>query len=345
MKSNRSAAVTLTTVFGACLLAASRLTMPASSPAAPAASIDVSEPQGSASKQAPSGIDITEPPDSAAEGTSPVPAAASSGIPKPPTAPPTAAAMPDPGASGPASSTTGQAEETQQEVSIPVLNYHSIGTEPDSTLILDPDKFARQMEYLAKEGYTPLSLSDFTLILEKRKTALPKPVLLTFDDGYADNYEQAMPVLKRYGFPATLFMSPGAVGQDGYLTWEQVKEMHKSGWDIQPHGMTHPHLPLLSAAKQKEEITESRRQIEEQLGTTADIFCYPYGEFNKQTLAILQENGFRYAFTIQQGETTSSQSPAAQAHLCECPRQFLHMDQKAFRTVNPTRQHSSACRT
>jgi peptidoglycan/xylan/chitin deacetylase (PgdA/CDA1 family) len=106
-----------------------------------------------------------------------------------------------------------------------------------------------------------------------------------------------------------LFMSPGAVGQEGYVNWEQVEAMHKAGWDIMPHGMTHPHLPELTAEKQKEEITEARRQIEERLGTTADVFCYPYGEFDKHTLTILQEEGFRYAFTIEQGMTTSKQHP------------------------------------
>ncbi|SEB53292.1 polysaccharide deacetylase family protein [Paenibacillus sp. GP183] len=195
------------------------------------------------------------------------------------------------------------------EVSIPVLNYHSIGVTQGNTLVLDPKKLTQQMEYLAEQGYSPLTLSDFILMLEKKKPAPAKPVLLTFDDGYIDNYEQAMPILKRHGFPATIFISPGTIGQEGKVNWMQLKEMHEAGWDIQPHGMTHPHLPELTAAEQKGEITQSRRQIEQQLGTKADIFCYPYGEFNKQTLAILKEEGFRYAFTIRQGRTTSSQDP------------------------------------
>jgi peptidoglycan/xylan/chitin deacetylase (PgdA/CDA1 family) len=124
-----------------------------------------------------------------------------------------------------------------------------------------------------------------------------------------DNYEQAMPILKQHGFPATIFISPGSVGQEGKVNWKQVKEMKEAGWDIMPHGMTHPHLPALTPAKQKEEITQSRRLIEQQLGTIADVFCYPYGEYNKQTLMILKEEGFRYAFTIQQGRTTSTQDP------------------------------------
>jgi peptidoglycan/xylan/chitin deacetylase (PgdA/CDA1 family) len=195
------------------------------------------------------------------------------------------------------------------EVSIPVLNYHSIGVTPGNTLVLDPKKLIRQMEFLADQGYSPLTLSDFILLLEKKKSAPAKPVLLTFDDGYIDNFEQAMPILKRHGFPATIFVSPGSIGLEGKVNWKQLKEMHEAGWDVQPHGMTHPHLTELTAAEQKEEITQSRRQIEQQLGTKADIFCYPFGEFNKQTLTILKEEGFRYAFTIRQGRTTSSQDP------------------------------------
>jgi peptidoglycan/xylan/chitin deacetylase (PgdA/CDA1 family) len=195
------------------------------------------------------------------------------------------------------------------EISIPVLNYHSIGVTKGNTLVLDPKKLTQQMEFLAEQGYSPLTLSDFILILEKKKSAPARPVLLTFDDGYIDNYEQAMPILKRHRFPATIFISPGTIGQEGKVNWKQIKEMQEAGWDIQPHGMTHPHLPELTAVEQKEEITQARRQIEQQLGTKADIFCYPFGEFNKQTLTILKEEGFRYAFTIRQGRTTSSQDP------------------------------------
>jgi peptidoglycan/xylan/chitin deacetylase (PgdA/CDA1 family) len=213
---------------------------------------------------------------------------------------------------------------TKAVISIPVLNYHSIGKQPGNSLILDPDKFAQQMDYLEEHQFTPLSLSEFILILEQKKAAPPKPVLLTFDDGYTDNYELAMPILKKHGYPATLFMSPGAVGQEGYLNWEQVKEMHEAGWDIQPHGMTHPHLPQLSAAKQKEEIVEARKQIEQQLGTIADVFCYPYGEFNKHTIAILKEEGFRYAFTIQQGMTNSTQQPFQLKRLYVNGKEGLH---------------------
>ncbi|MFD0696962.1 polysaccharide deacetylase family protein [Paenibacillus sp. GCM10027628] len=200
------------------------------------------------------------------------------------------------------------ADTPQSEVSLPVLNYHSIGIEPGNPYVLHPDAFARQMKYLAAHHYTPISLSDFALMLEKKKVVPRRPVLLTFDDGYVDNYELALPLLRQYGFPAAVFVLPGNIGHENYLSWPQIKEMLAAGWEVQPHSMTHPHLPQLTAAQQREEITESRRQIEAQLGTTADIFAYPYGEYNEETLAILKEAGFRYSFTTKPGWAASSQN-------------------------------------
>ncbi|MEI7025949.1 polysaccharide deacetylase family protein [Paenibacillus sp. y28] len=197
----------------------------------------------------------------------------------------------------------------QAKVRIPVLNYHSIAIDPGNPAALTPDKLEAQLSYLAEEGYTTLTLQQFTDIMEDKQKPPAKPVLLTFDDGYTDNYETAMPLIRKYDFHATLFMTPGWVDKPGYLSWEQVKEMQKAGWDVMPHGMSHPKLNQLNAERQAQEIIEARKLIEAQLGVTADIFCYPYGLYNKQTLAILKEQGFRYAFTIDQGFTDPGQQP------------------------------------
>ncbi|NOU74099.1 polysaccharide deacetylase family protein [Paenibacillus sp. LMG 31458] len=190
-----------------------------------------------------------------------------------------------------------------------MLNYHSIGVEPGNTYVLHPDMLARQMDYLAAHHYTPLTLGDFARIIEKKQPSPERPVLLTFDDGYANNAEVAMPILQRHGFPATLFLSPGFIGQPGYLSWPQVKELSAAGWDIAPHSMTHPHLPQLSIEQQREEITESRRRIEQALGRSADVFAYPFGEYNEDTLKILKNEAFRYAFTTKEGDASPNQSP------------------------------------
>lgn len=203
---------------------------------------------------------------------------------------------------------TPKPKETAPIVRIPVLNYHSIGTDPGNNAVLDPKKLEEQMAYLAKEGYTTLTLRQFIEIWEGKRTAPVKSVLLTFDDGYADNHEKALPILQKHGFHATLFMSPGTVGDGWYVDWQQAKELHEAGWDIQPHGMTHPYLNKLSPEKQKEEILEAAKQIEEQLGIKAEVFCYPYGVYNKETIKILTDHQFKLAFTIDQGYADTSQN-------------------------------------
>lgn len=194
--------------------------------------------------------------------------------------------------------------------SIPVLNYHSIGVEPDNNAVLDPRKLDEQMAHLAREGYAALSLRQFADIWDGRADAPAKAVLLTFDDGYADNYTEALPILQKYGFRATLFVSPGMAGQDGYFAdWEQIRALRDAGWDIQPHGMTHPYLHKLPLEEQRFEIAESIKQLREHTGIETMAFCYPYGTRNQTTLRLLEEHGVRFAFTIDQGRTEPEQHP------------------------------------
>lgn len=198
---------------------------------------------------------------------------------------------------------------SQKTVSIPVLYYHSVQVMPGSTAVVSPTKFTEQMQYLADNGYHPLTMAEFSAIMEGQAAAPDKPVLLTFDDGYVDNHSTVMPLLSKLGFPATLFMSPGVMDDKRFINWDQAADLRDNGWDIHPHGMTHPYLTKLTAEEQAYEIMEARKQIEEKLGVTADVFCYPYGQYNNATLKILKDNGFRYAFTIDQGKTTPKQHP------------------------------------
>lgn len=197
----------------------------------------------------------------------------------------------------------------RKTVSIAVLYYHSVQDMPGSSAVVSPIQFAEQMQYLADNGYRPLTMAEFSDIMEGKAAAPDKPVLLTFDDGYVDNHSTVMPLLKKLGFPATVFMSPGVMDDKRFITWEQAKDLRDNGWDVLPHGMTHPYLTKLTPEEQAVEILEARKQIEEQLGVTADVFCYPYGQYNNATLKILADNGFRYAFTIEQGKTTPDQHP------------------------------------
>ncbi len=209
----------------------------------------------------------------------------------------------------PAASPAKPGTTVEKSFRIPVLYYHSIGVQPDNNAVLDPKKLEEQMAYLAKEGYTTLTLQQFLDIWFGRMEAPPKSVLLTFDDGYADNYTYAMPILQKYKFHATMFMLPGKVGDGWYVDWEMAREMLKAGWDIQSHGMTHPYLNQLKPEQQQEEIDEAARLIKEHLGVESEVFCYPYGVFNKETLRLLMERGYKAAFTIEQGFTEKTQNP------------------------------------
>ncbi|CAH1195946.1 Poly-beta-1,6-N-acetyl-D-glucosamine N-deacetylase [Paenibacillus allorhizoplanae] len=192
---------------------------------------------------------------------------------------------------------------------IPVLNYHSIGVDPGNTYVLHPDTFARQMDYLAAHHYTPMTLAEFATVIQQDQPSPTHPVLLTFDDGYANNAEVALPILQKYKFPATLYLSTGLVGTPGYLTWPQIHELSAAGWDIASHTVTHPHLPKLSKKAQREEILAARAKIEQELGKPANTFAYPYGDYNRKTLRILKKAHFSYAFTTHAGWASSDQPP------------------------------------
>ncbi|WP_063868146.1 polysaccharide deacetylase family protein [Paenibacillus sp. Soil766] len=194
-------------------------------------------------------------------------------------------------------------------VAIPVLNYHSIGVAPGNTYVLHPDTFARQMDYLAAHHYTPLTLDEFASVLSHKMPSPAHPVLLTFDDAYANNAEVALPILQQHNFPATLYVSTGLINTPGYLTWPQVKELSGAGWDIASHTVTHPHLPKLSKKAQREEIHAARAEIEQELGKPANTFAYPYGDYNRTTLRVLRKANFSYAFTTHPGWASSDQSP------------------------------------
>jgi peptidoglycan/xylan/chitin deacetylase (PgdA/CDA1 family) len=201
------------------------------------------------------------------------------------------------------------APEAKHGVAIPVLNYHSIGVAPGNTYVLHPDTFARQMDFLAAHHYTPMTLAEFASVITNKRPSPAHPVLLTFDDGYANNAEVALPILQQHGFPATLYLSTGLINTPSYLTWQQIKQLSAAGWDIASHTVTHPHLPKLSKKAQREEIIAARAKIEQELGKPANTFAYPYGDYNRKTLRILKKADFSFAFTTHPGWASSDQPP------------------------------------
>ena len=132
-------------------------------------------------------------------------------------------------------------EEIAAGSKILVLNYHQVGN-TFNPLAITPSDFSTQMAYLINNGYIPITPDELESGLNGEIELPEKPVLITFDDGYDDNYLNAFPILKGYGIRATIFVVPAFVGKKNYLTWEQIKEMSDNGISIQSHNLNHTKL-------------------------------------------------------------------------------------------------------
>ncbi|VBB09815.1 polysaccharide deacetylase [Lucifera butyrica] len=189
-----------------------------------------------------------------------------------------------------------------------VLEYHSI-SHLGGLFCLAPDTFEQQMGYLAQNGYTAISLDQLSAGLNDEDALPAKPVLITFDDGYTDNYTTALPILEKYGLRATVFIITGKVDQPGYLTWAQIKDMLARGIDIGSHTVSHRDLSKLSAVEQEKELKESKKTLEKALSRPIDYLAYPFGGFNAATLRLLGETGYLGAFSGIPGVNTANTNP------------------------------------
>jgi len=193
---------------------------------------------------------------------------------------------------------------------VPILMYHYISTPPDDAdkyrtdLSVTPDDFRKQMAYLAENGFQTIDFYDLSLAITNKRELPPKPVIITLDDGYRDNYENAFPVLQEYGLNATFFVVTEFIDNNlrDYLTWKMVEEMSAAGMRIEPHSKTHADL----SAREREyivyEVLGSMETIAGHTGERPRFFCYPGGRYNDTTLEVVQELGFWGAVTTAAGE-------------------------------------------
>ena len=187
-----------------------------------------------------------------------------------------------------------------------ILMYHAVGRpgEPPSRYVLPWRRLALQMAWLKWRGYHVLSLEEF--LRDRREYRLPagRSVILTFDDGYADNRTVAYDILRHYRFPATIFLVSGSVGgNNGWdnddelagrplLSWSQVREMLHIGVRFGAHTQSHVPLTAVNLSRAKKEIEESRADLERGLGLPIVTFAYPHGEINLAVQAAVEGAGF-----------------------------------------------------
>lgn len=194
---------------------------------------------------------------------------------------------------------------------VPILNYHKVDDFYHS-LSIPPEEFEEQMKYLSENGFTTITPDQLMAYLNHDRELPENPILITFDDGYSDNFTNAYPIMKKYGFTATIFLVTNKVGHEGnFMTWDQVRAMQKDGFVFGSHTVSHAALTKVSREQGMMELTDSRKELEQQLGVKARYFAYPTGAYNRQIEDMVKQAGYKAAFTIRYGQAGTESNPYA----------------------------------
>jgi peptidoglycan/xylan/chitin deacetylase (PgdA/CDA1 family)/glycosyltransferase involved in cell wall biosynthesis len=196
-----------------------------------------------------------------------------------------------------------------------ILMYHAVGRpdEPASAFVIPEHRLAAQLRWLERMGYRVTSLEQFLECQRECRLPPARSVVITFDDGYADNHTRAWPLLRRRGFPATIFLvadhvdhvnrwdEHGPLAGRPLMSWSQIKEMADHGIRFGAHSCTHAPLTSLSAEQAAAEITDSRDRLERRLGLPIEVFAYPYGEHAPGISQLVEAAGFAAGCTATAG--------------------------------------------
>lgn len=216
---------------------------------------------------------------------------------------------------------------------LPILMYHRVVKKRNDSgihnIFILERKLRRQFNYLKKNNFNTITFRDLPKLKPEQKQ---KNVILTFDDGYADNYSLLFPLLKEYGFTAVVFL----VTREKINTWGikegepciplltevQIKEMDAYGIEFGAHTCTHPHLFELSGEEAKYEITDCKKDLEVLLGKPVISFAYPFGEVNEGFKKTVADTGYRYALATFSGPYAMEED-LLQIRRIEVPSQTL----------------------
>ncbi len=200
-------------------------------------------------------------------------------------------------------------------VKLPIIMYHyveyrkSFGDLIEKRLDINPDIFEKQLITLKQAGYNSYFVKDVPNIIEKKKTVPLKSLVLSFDDGYEDFYSTIFPILKKYNFKATLFVSYNYVGRKGFVTFPQMAEMIASGRvEIGSHTIDHLFLTAVPRSIARTQIFNSKNLLEKKLGVPIKTFAYPYGAFDKTLAKMVQEAGYKAAVSVINGDLQSEEN-------------------------------------
>lgn len=205
---------------------------------------------------------------------------------------------------------------------VPILMYHSISNSTNrkfKQFTISPSLFEKQMAYLHEHAYTPITVTQFVNNMSQSCSSLPeRPVILTFDDGYADFFTDALPILKRYNFVATLYVVTGFINETSrwlkregeatrqMLTWDQLGEISASDIECGAHTHHHPRLDTLPSSIAHHEIVISKKTLEDHLGKSVSSFAYPFGYYTATIQQLVQAAGYTSACAVKHAMSSTS---------------------------------------
>ncbi len=208
---------------------------------------------------------------------------------------------------------------------ISILMYHRVGDfkaiKEHRALYCKSKRFALQMWFLSFFKYNVISLTQALNLISSQQPIPRRCVVLTFDDGYSDFYKNAYPILKKYKFPATVYVLSELIGKRAVwfekenretpymLTKEELLELCSNNIEIGSHGKTHVNLNEVPLDKAEEEIMESKAKLEKLLNQKVLHFCYPYGKFNQNVIKLVKKAGYVSAVTCIRGGVTKMSDP------------------------------------
>jgi len=200
-----------------------------------------------------------------------------------------------------------------QTIKASILMYHHIGPLPQDAddirrgLTVSLENFENQMKFLKQNKFNVITMKQMFGLVAEGKIP-PKTVVLTFDDGYEDNYLYAEPVLDSFSFKATFNIITSDIGQDEYMTLEEIIALSKKGNELASHTVTHPSLETLSGEKLKSQLVDSKAELEKITGEKVLTLCYPAGKFNSEVEMAAKDAGYKMAVTTEASKGTFSTS-------------------------------------
>ncbi|OPX35788.1 MAG: hypothetical protein B1H12_08425 [Desulfobacteraceae bacterium 4484_190.2] len=201
---------------------------------------------------------------------------------------------------------------------VPILSYHHFAESCESNLCVSASIFDQQMRYLKNNGYRVITMHELLGFMQYRHAIPKRSIIITIDDGYRSAYEIAYPVLKKYGFTATLFIYTDYVGvSKSAITWNQLREMKVDGFGIGSHTISHCDLAKKMTGEQfqdyikriKREIFVSKQIIDKELGQDTFCFAYPYSRYNASVLNLCEQAGYKIGVTVDRGGNAFFKDP------------------------------------